>query len=119
MLGPIITAGIGALTFKLGMEAQKMYAKGYSTCEVARELTVGTVATCVESVKSLCPCLFGDDEEEAPRSRPKPKAKTKKPAAAPKPKPAGKKSPAGPKPAKTDKTDPSPKPENGDSSKKA
>lgn len=60
MLGPIVATGVGALAFKLGMEAQQMSSEGKSAIEIATRLperafwvTKGAIESCYNYVAGL------------------------------------------------------------------
>lgn len=83
MLGALINAAVGALAFKLGMDAQRARAEGKSLGDVISEIpenAMETVNDCYEAVKSW---FSGDDEEEE-EAKPKAKTKAKKTKAKPK-----------------------------------
>ena len=52
MLGMLITIGVGAVMFKLGMNAQGMYEKGCTTPDVAKKLASDAIDTVSETVDS-------------------------------------------------------------------
>ena len=57
MFGPIIATGFGALTFKLGMEAQRMKAEGKSTSEIIASMPVVAYNTVADATKWCCETL--------------------------------------------------------------
>lgn len=72
MLGMLITIGVGAVAFKLGMNAQGMYEKGCTTPDVAKKLasdaidTVSdTVDTCYGVVASVVDKVTGGPRQVA------------------------------------------------------
>lgn len=103
MLGPILAAGLGAITFKLGMDAQRMSDEGMGCGEIAARLpkslydaaacAVGYVRDTVSGLCSLGCCEAADSAcEERVRSRPRNRksASRKKPDKKPDKKPAPK-----------------------------
>lgn len=67
MIGSIIVTGIGALSFKLGMDAQRMKAEGKNTAEIvaclpkeAYNTVAGAARWCYEAVRKMAPRADGE-----------------------------------------------------------
>ena len=74
MLGTLVTVGISALAFKLGMDSQQMFSKGKSTSEVVSSLpgnAVQTVASAVMSCYNSVAGLFKGDKSPDSRAETK------------------------------------------------
>lgn len=108
MLGTLLTAGVGALAFKLGMDAQQMSSEGMSAGEIIASMpkalydTVANTASYVSDVvTSSVGCCFcsDDDDDEDTEAKPKPKSKAKPKAKANKAKPSAKSKEKAAKPA--------------------
>lgn len=78
MLGTLIVAGVGALAFKLGMDAQRKSAEGKSAGQIAAEMpgeALGIVCHVGKNAYSTVSGWFGDGK--------KPEAASKTPAESP------------------------------------
>lgn len=78
MLGTLIVAGVGALAFKLGMDAQRKSAEGKSAGQIAAEIPGEALGTVCGVGKEVCNAVsdwFGDGK--------KPEAASKTPAESP------------------------------------
>ena len=78
MFGTIITTAVGAVTFKMGMEAQRMHSEGMSCGEIAASMPramYDTVACAVSYIKdSLWPFGKGKSVKSAEHAgRPRPR----------------------------------------------
>ena len=59
MFGPIIATGIGALAFKLGMEAQRMKAEGKNVPEIIAGMPAEVYKTVACATKWCCETFCG------------------------------------------------------------
>lgn len=59
MFGMIITTGIGALVFKLGMVAQRMKAEGKSVPEIIAQMPAEACSTVTNAAKWCCETVCG------------------------------------------------------------
>lgn len=85
MLGTLFVAGVGALAFKLGMDAKEMRDEGYSTGDIltsipgkAKDTLVCTYTRCKDTVCGWFSHEEEEDEEEEPDKPAKTAKKAKK-----------------------------------------
>lgn len=83
MLGTLILTGVGALAFKLGMDAKQMHDEGYSAGDIltsmpcdAKDTLVCAYKKCRDTVCGWFTCSDDEDEDEE-ETRPSKSSKTK------------------------------------------
>ena len=72
MIGTLLTAGAGALAFKLGMDAQRMSSEGKSAWDIAASMPRNAVTTVVGVYNACHDTLsraFGGDKPKGPEEQ--------------------------------------------------